>query len=91
MDQRGRFQGAKALDNRVENGAVTAYLVGRSAGCAGLPLTSVRSSTTTTFWCVDLGGSPVAAGSVSISVAGNDGWLLVGDASWRPRDGLRTW
>jgi len=87
----GRLPGAMALDNRLENGAVTAYLVGRSAGCAGLSLTSVRSGAPTTLGCVDLGGSPVAAGSVSISVAGNDGWLLVGDATWRSRDGLRTW
>jgi hypothetical protein len=87
----GRLQGAMALDNRLENGAVTAYLVGRSAGCAGLSLTSVRSGAPTTLGCVDLGGLPVAEGSVSISVAGNDGWLLVGDATWRSRDGLRTW
>jgi len=87
----GRLPGAMALDNRLENGAVTAYLVGRSAGCAGLTLTSVRSGAPTTLGCADLGGSPVAAGSVSISVAGNDGWLLVGDATWRSRDGLRTW
>lgn len=87
----GRLQGAMALDNRLESGAVTAYLVGRSAGCAGLALTSVRSGNPTTLGCVDLGGLPVAAGSVSISVAGNDGWLLVGDATWRSRDGLRTW
>jgi len=87
----GRLPGAMALDNRLENGAVTAYLVSRSASCAGLTLTSVRSGAPTTLGCVDLGGSPVAAGSVSISVAGNDGWLLVGDATWRSRDGLRAW
>jgi len=87
----GRLPGAMALDNRLENGAVTAYLVGRSMGCAGLTLTSMRSGAPTTLGCVDLGGSTVAAGSVSISVVGNDGWLLVGDATWRSRDGLRTW
>ncbi len=86
-----RLQGAMALDNRLENGTVTAYLVGRAAGCPGLTLTSVRSGVLTMLGCVDLGGSSVAAGSVLISVVGNEGWLLVGDATWRSRDGLRTW
>ncbi len=86
-----RLQGVMALDHRLENGAVTAYLVGRSAGCPGLTVSSARSGSPVTLGCVDLGGSPVAAGTVSISVVGNDGWLLVGDATWRSRDGLRTW
>lgn len=87
----GRFAGALTFDNRVETGAVTAYVVAPGPGCAGLSVSRVRPGEVTRVGCVGFDPTRTTPGTVSLSIAGAQGWLLVGTTTWRSRDGLRTW
>lgn len=85
-----RIDGALALSDGGDTGAV-AVTAGRSRDCEGLVVTTVgQGGGTETASCVDVSGK-VAPGSVAVSVAGSEGWLLVGEDVWRSGQGLDDW
>ena len=86
--------GALALDARVEEGASAAYvLLPPGEACRGLQVVRVAQTLTPSpvLGCVDVAGGPVEAGTVSLSINGANGWVMVGDRVWRSQDGLRNW
>ena len=86
--------GALALDAREEQGANAAYVLVRPGeACPGLQVVRVGKppSASVVLGCVDVAGGPVEAGTVSLSLNGDNGWVMVGDRIWRSQDGLRNW
>ena len=90
----GSVPGALALDARVEEGASAAYvLLPPGEACRGLQVVRVGQppSASQVLGCVDVAGAPVEAGTVSLSIKGASGWVMVGERVWRSQDGLRSW
>ena len=90
----GAVPGALALDARVEQGGSTAYVLLRPGdACRGLQVVRVAQTPTASevLGCVDVAGGPVEAGTMSLSINGANGWVMVGDRVWRSQDGLRSW
>lgn len=89
--QGSQVDGALALDSKVVGGTVTAYVAVTAGGCDGIRLRSVASATVTDLGCAEIGSS-LTPGMVALSVPNPDnGWLLVGEQTWRSTDGLKTW
>ena len=85
-----KVDGAFALSDGGDTGAV-AVTAGRSRDCEGLAVTTVgQGGGTEAASCVDVTGK-VTPGSVAVSVAGSEGWLLVGEDVWRSGRGLDDW
>lgn len=81
--------GALALDTRREAAGVTAYLLRVDASCPGVQVARARTATEG-LGCLT-GASVPVRGALALSVNGDNGWVQVGDQSWRSSDGLRTW
>ena len=89
----GAVPGALALDARVEQGVIAAYVLRQADPCHGLQVVRVGRlpSASAVLGCVDVAGGPVEAGTVSLSLNGDTGWVMVGDRIWRSQDRLLNW
>jgi hypothetical protein len=89
----GSAPGALALDSRVEAEGWRAYVVRVTDGCRGLQVARVNAAPAApeVLGCVVLEAGPADAGSVTLSIYGPNGWVGIGERTWRSRDGLRTW
>ncbi len=89
----GRGLSAVALDVRLEAGKLTALVAHPADGCAGLAVSAVTGGTVTRNGCVDLGGRATDAlqRRVALGFAGDAGWLVIDDQTFRSDDAGRTW
>lgn len=88
----GVVPGALGLDSCFEKGAGTAYVLRIAGGCAGLQVVRVgqTAAAAQVLGCVEVSG-PMEPGTIALSVTGSDGWVGVGERTWRSQDSLRTW
>jgi hypothetical protein len=86
----GRVTSGLALDSKVVGGKVTAYVAWTKPGCAGVQISTVIEGNVSDLGCAAAEG--VTPGEVALAAPTTDsGWLLVGSATYRSTDGLRTW
>jgi hypothetical protein len=86
----GRVASGLALDSKVTGGKVTAYVAWTKPGCVGVQISTVVEGRVTDLGCAAVEGA--APGQVALAAPTVDnGWLLVGGATYRSTDGLKTW
>lgn len=81
--------GALALDSRRETAGLVAYVLRVDASCSGLQVARA-GETTVAVGCLS-GASAPGNGALALSVNGDNGWVEVGDQTWRSSDALSTW
>lgn len=90
----GQVPGGLTVSSREENGAFATYIAGSTRDCLGIAIFKATAAATasgpTATTCLPSAGK-ATPGTVSLSVVGAAGWLLVGDETWLSGADLTTW
>ena len=88
----GTVSGAVALDARADKTGSTAYVLRVADECDGLQIVRVGGgrAAASALGCVEVSAG-IESGTITLSVAGSDGWVGIGERVWRSRDGMQTW
>jgi hypothetical protein len=86
----GRVTSGLALDSKLVGTNVTGFVAWTKEACEGVQLSSVVGGKVSDLGCAH--ATDAAPGQVALSVPNPTiGWLVVGGATWRSTDGLKTW
>ncbi|XGX80054.1 hypothetical protein LQK93_02875 [Terrabacter sp. BE26] len=88
----GAVPGALTIASREENGSTATYTAGPALGCAGIAIIKVAPAAPplSTVACLS-STAAAAAGTISLSVARQAGWLAVGAQTWVSNADLNSW